>query len=92
MKMAFLFEGSGVTPEQYDQILEKLNLGGKAAPGGIFHVAGPMKGGGMRVVDVWESAEIADKFYKERLTPIMQELGLAQPKITPFPVHNILQP
>lgn len=91
MKMAFLFQADNITEEQYNQIIEKLDLGGKTAPGGIFHIAG-FVGGGIKVVDVWESGEIADKFYKERLTPIFQELGISQPKITPIPVHNILQP
>ena len=56
MALAFLLEFPGVTQEQYDKVLEKLQLGGKTYQGGIFHVAGPMEGG-WRVVDVWESEE-----------------------------------
>ena len=87
MKMAFLIEGTGVTPEQYDQIVEKLNLGGKAAPGGIFHIAGPMEGG-MRVVDVWESREAFIEFSKT-LLPIIEKTGVNVPEPTILPAYYV---
>jgi hypothetical protein len=52
MAVAMLLEWPGVTLEQYDAVVRDLDLGGKAGPGGIFHVAGPGEGG-LRVVDVW---------------------------------------
>ena len=89
MPIAIIFEFSGGTLEQYDKVLKRMNLGGKTAPGGIFHVCGAMEGG-IRVVDVWESQEAFDKFAKEQIMPITQEFGLPQPKMTIWPVHNIL--
>jgi quinol monooxygenase YgiN len=91
MALAFLFELPGTTQEQYDQVIEKLQLGGRTYPGQLFHVAGPMEGG-WRVVDVWESQEAADKFLQAKLGQAFQEVGIAptQPKV--WPVHNILRP
>jgi len=91
MALAFLLEFPGVTQEQYDQVIEKLQLGGKTYQGGIFHVAGPMEGG-WRVVDVWESQEAFDRFFQAKLGQALQEVGVAPPQPKVWPVHNILRP
>jgi hypothetical protein len=90
MAIAIVFEIPGVTKEQYDAVINKLHLDGKTAPGGIFHVAGPMEGG-WRVVDVWESEVAFHAFFKAKLQKALQEAGVPplQPKI--FPVHNTLK-
>ena len=91
MALAFLLEFPGVTQEQYDKVLEKLQLGGKTYQGGIFHVAGPMEGG-WRVVDVWESQEAFDRFFQAKLGQALQEAGIAPPQPKVWLVHNILRP
>ena len=90
MAIGILIEIPGGTQKHYDKVMDKLQLGGKPAPGGIFHVAGPMEGG-WRVVDVWESKEAFDHFFKTKLGKAIQEAGVPpfQPKV--FPVHNTLQ-
>jgi len=92
MAIAVLMEFPVGTVEQYDAVIEEMNLGGKPGPGGIFHVAGPMEGGGMRIVDVWESQEAMEKFAGEQIMPITQKHGLAPPTVTVWPVHNTLTP
>lgn len=89
MAIALLLEFPGAGQQLYDQIVQELKLGGRLAKGGIFHVSGPMDGG-MRIVDVWESQEAFDTFQRDRLGPIAQKLGLAVPKVTVWPVHNML--
>jgi hypothetical protein len=92
MAIAFMLEFPGATLEQYDKVLELMNLGGKTAPHGIFHVSGPMDGG-VRVVDVWESAEAFEKFSQEQIAPLTKQAGFtAPPKVTSWPVHNMLTP
>ena len=60
-----------------------------ALPEGLIsHVAGPTDSG-MLVVDVWESPEALERFAKERLGPVLAELGApagTEPRV--FPVHN----
>jgi hypothetical protein len=90
MAIGILIEIPGGTKEQYDAVLKKLNLNGKVAPGGLYHVAGPMEGG-WRVVDVWESEEHFHTFFHAKLGKAIAEAGLPplQPKF--FPVHNTLK-
>ena len=90
MAKAFMLEFPGGTLEQYDQVVEGLNLGGKTAPGGILHFAGIVDGN-LRVVDVWESQEVFDKFTQEKTIPLMKKFNLPMPKIISWQVHNILK-
>ena len=87
MAIAFLLEFSGVTSDQYDRVMEKLDLGGKMASGGRFHIAGPTDDG-WRVVDMWDSQEDFDRFFADKLGAALQAVGMPEPKITTWPVHN----
>src|SRR4051812_29408096 len=66
----------GVSPEQYDGVLEELGLDENGPDGGLFHVAGFADDGSLRVTDVWESAEAFGQFQQERLEPAVQKGGI----------------
>lgn len=52
------------------------------------HVAAHKEGGGMVIVDLWESPEAFGKFAEEQIAPSSEEVGLGpiEPRIVP--VHN----
>jgi hypothetical protein len=85
MAVGVIFELPGVTQEQYDTASEQIDPAGPME-GCLVHVAGPMEGG-WRVVEVWESQEAADRFFRERLQSVMGQVGITpvEPKV--FPVH-----
>jgi hypothetical protein len=92
MAVAFLVDASGTTQERYDQVIETLQRAGITAQGRIFHVAGPMEGGGWRVVEVWESQEAVNTFFQEQLMPALQAIdnsGITTLQQV-WPVHNML--
>jgi len=91
MPIARIFDGKGWTPEQYDKLISKMNLGGKSAPGVLFHWAAQTDDG-VRAVDVYESREAADRLVQEQVGPAAAELGLPLPEISEFEVHAILTP
>ena len=89
MAVALLTETPGGTKEQYDQVIQETGQAGEQlAPGQLVFFAGPVEGGWM-VVTVWESQEVAEKFFNENVKPARQKAGLPDvvPKI--FPVHNL---
>jgi hypothetical protein len=90
MAIGIVIEIPGGTKQQHDAVLEKLALGGKTAPGGIFHVAGPMEGG-WRVVDVWESEQAFQAFFQAKLGKALEEVGVPKFQAKIFPVHNTLK-
>ncbi len=90
MAVAMILDWPGVTQEQYDKVIDSMDLGGRAAAGGYFHVAGPYEGG-WRAVDVWESEETADAFFAQH-TQAFMDAGVPPPNRQVWPVHNTLTP
>jgi hypothetical protein len=86
MAVAILFEAPGVTQEQYDATLRE--VGTDLQPEQIFHLAGPMENG-WRVLDVWETQEALDTFFREKLGPAMQNAGIPEVPVKVFEVYNM---
>lgn len=94
MVVAVQLDFEGATLEQYDQVCQKMGLTpkGPGPAGAISHFA-TMTDAGLRVVDVWESREVFDKFAQEQIGPFSQEVGItAQPSMQFFDVHNYFTP
>lgn len=94
MAIAVQLDFKGATLEQYDQVIQKMGFrpAGPGAPGGISHWV-TKTADGIRVVDVWESREIFEKFSEEKIGPISQEVGFpGAPDVQLFEVHNYLTP
>ena len=92
MPVAVVMQFKGGTLEQYDQVIEKMGFepGGPGAPGGLFHWV-TVTDDGLRVVDVWETAEQFQQFADEKIGPISQAVGIAgPPEVTFHDVHNYL--
>ena len=89
MPVAFMLDFPDGTHEQYDAVVEKMQLDGQLPPGALFHVAGAGPSGGLRVVDVWESDAAFQAFQDEKIRPITAESGLMPPEILRFEVDNV---
>ena len=91
MAMAQLLEFHGGTEEQYHDLHLEVAPEGKLAPGALFHIGGPIENG-WRVVNVWETQDAAQTFFRERLFPILQKHGLGTPDSqTWWPVDNLMK-
>src|SRR3954452_23641716 len=82
MAVAFILDFDNGDPQKYEQVVERMGLDGRGAPGALFHAAGPGPDGGWRVCDVWESDDAFNAFAAEKIIPITQEAGLNAPAIT----------
>ena len=80
MAIAFLIEVPGLTQEQGEALLREVVPDRKPPAGQILHIEGPMEGGGLRVVDVWESEEAFTTFIRDQLMPAVQRLGIPFPE------------
>jgi hypothetical protein len=81
----------GATTDQYDKVLELMGLtSGNLPPGAISHWVSKTDDG-LKIVDVWESREMFDRFAQEHIGPKSQQAGITeQPKMTYHDVHNHL--
>jgi hypothetical protein len=93
-----VFDFPGVTSQQYDQLCRSLTHGAplttlaelrRAGYQVVAHIAGPTPDGGWRVVDAWESDEALEAF-REKLAPLLDQLGI--PRVAPqvVPIHNVV--
>jgi hypothetical protein len=89
MAIGLILDFEGGTLDQYDQVVEKMDLGGKVPDGAHFHWVAKTDDG-VRVVDVWEDPAKFEAFAAEKIGPLSAEAGLGEPKITQYEVHNIL--
>jgi hypothetical protein len=92
MPVAVVMEFKDGTLEQYDAVIERMGFepGGAGAPGGLFHWV-TQTDDGIRVTDVWESAEQFQQFADERIGPITQEVGVpGPPELSFHDLHNYL--
>ncbi len=95
MKIGILMDVPGGTQAQYDETMRNLGLAlGQSEEGwpkGILsHTAGPIKNG-WRVVDIWESRDDFQKFFKERLGAAVKKAGLPAFEPQFFDVYNTRQ-
>ena len=89
MSIGLIFNAAGVTQAQYDQVANELHPDHKMPAGMQYHVAGP-SADGWRVVEVWESQEAADNYFKNTLGAALEKANIsARPEV--FPVHATMQ-
>ncbi len=92
MAVVIFMEWDGVTLEHYEALRKLVNWEGNPAEGGMFHVAAIMDKG-LRVTDLWQSAEAFQSFVEQRLMPGVQQLGIpGQPQVEIYPVHALFTP
>ena len=88
----------GVGAEQYDAVSNQMGIANKPPEGLIFHSAGELDGR-FQVFNVWETAEHADRFVRERLRPAQVEV-LGEERVAAMPdaenvdiaIHNYVVP
>ncbi len=80
MAVAFILDFDATTAAQYDAVVVDMQLGGRTAPGGLYHGAGATPAG-WRVVDVWDSDEAFREFARTKIGPITAAHGMPEPVV-----------
>ncbi|HMC99318.1 MAG TPA: hypothetical protein VKH37_04165 [Ferruginibacter sp.] len=92
MKIMMIMKWDGVTSQQYDNLRGIVKWETDHPKGALFHAAA-FDNDGIRVTDLWESAEEFNSFVHERLMPGTAQLGIAgQPQVEICPLHSIFVP
>jgi hypothetical protein len=71
MAVGLIFDGPGVTQDQYEQVFNEVIPDGQAPAGLVYH-AGGLSEDGICVLEVWESQEAIDHFFQEKLGQALQ--------------------
>ena len=88
MPVVMYMEWDGITPEQYNEARSKVGWEVDVPAGAILHVP-CFTDSGIRVVDVWKSAEDFQAFADGRLMPAVLEIGITgEPRVDIRPLHE----
>lgn len=80
------------TEEQYEQVRRIADWEGVRPEGAKLHVCG-FADDGMRILDIWESAEAFNSWFEQAIGPAVQEVGVeGQPEVLMFPLHGVYAP
>lgn len=80
MAVGIIFDGVGVSQEQYQQVFDEVIPNRQPPPGLLTHHAGPTVDG-FCVIETWESQEALQQFFREQLGGALQRAGITvQPK------------
>jgi heme-degrading monooxygenase HmoA len=86
MAIGLLFDGVGVSQDQYEQVFNQVMPNGQRPPGLLTHHAGPTEDS-FCVIETWESQETVQRFFEERLGAALAAAKIqVQPKL--FEVVN----
>lgn len=89
MSVAMHMKWAGVTPEQYNKVRELTEQDNSHPKGGLFHAVW-FDGSGIRITDVWESADDFNNFVQTRLMKATAEAGIqGQPEVEIHPLHTM---
>ena len=91
MAVGIKLDFAGATLDQYDEVMKLMNLtpGGATPADALFHWVAKTDDG-ICVIDVWKTREAFDKFAQEQIGPFSAQVGLGEPKMEFFDVHNYL--
>ncbi len=89
MAVALFMRWPGVTSDQYDSVMARLDLDTNPAAGGVLHLAA-LTDEGLEVCDVWQTEQAFHGFLQHRLLPIASELDIeGTPEIRLVPLRNL---
>jgi hypothetical protein len=92
MAVVIVNEMEGGGQDLYEQVNPKVMEGGALPDGCQLHIAGPYENG-WRVITVWDSEELFQRFREEELIPAIREAGGEDrivPSISAHPVHKLM--
>jgi hypothetical protein len=81
-----------ITPDEYDQMRERLGIVDTPPPGASFHVAAIGEDGKVRIIEVWDTREQAEA-WGEKVMAARTEAGFGDgpPSIEYLEVHSTVQ-
>ena len=75
MAVGQIFQGTGVSQDQYQQVFDQVAPDGQLQPGMLSHTAG-VGPDGVFVFEGWESQDAVQRFFAEQLGQALQQANI----------------
>ena len=89
MAIIAMFTGKGFTKDMYEKLRQEVGWETEPIDGWIMHAVGFDESGELHMINIWESTEKMKEGFVSRLMPVMQKIGIPEPRVEIYPVHNI---
>jgi hypothetical protein len=80
MAVVYMSEMAGASRDMIEAVTKEMDVESNPPTGMLIHTASELPGGGIRIIDVWDSRESHQAFARDRLGPalgkIAQQLGV----------------
>jgi hypothetical protein len=82
---------TGVSPEQYERVRDKVGARDNPPDGGQLHIAAKRTDGTIRIIEVWDTREQAEAF-GEKVRAAREEMGVggAMPPVEYLELHTLM--
>jgi hypothetical protein len=84
---------TGVSPEQYEKVRDKVGARDNPPDGGQLHIAAKADDGTIRIIEVWDTREQAEAF-GEKVRAAREEMGVGSPMppVEYLELHALMMP
>lgn len=89
MAIIAIFTGEGFTKSMYEKLRQEVGWETEPIDGWIVHVVRFDESGELHMINVWESTEKMREGFISRLLPVMQKIGIPEPRAEIYPTHNV---
>ncbi len=84
-----IFTGKGFTKEMYDRLRKEVDWEGRKIDGWMAHAVRFDESGELHMINIWESVEKMNEGFVSRLMPVMQKIGIPEPRAEVYPAYNV---
>ena len=89
MKIIAFITGRGFTKDMYDRLRQEVGWETEPVDGWIAHAVRFDESGELHMVNIWESQEKLEEAFASRLRPVMQKIGIPEPRGEVYPAYNV---
>jgi len=89
MAIIAVFTGKGFTKDMYEKLRQEVGWETEPIDGWMMHAVRFDESGELHMINIWESTEKMKEGFVSRLMPVMQKIGIPEPRAEVYPAYNV---
>ena len=89
MAIIAIFTGKGFTKDMYEMPRQEVEWETEPIDGWIIHAVCIDQSGNIRMTNICESSQNMKDGFVSRFIPVMQRIGIPEPRAEVYPAHNV---
>ena len=89
MTVIAIITGNGFTKDMYDRLRQEVGWESEKFDGWIMHAVRFDESGDLHMINIWESTEIMNQTFANRLMPVMRKIGIPEPRVEVYPAYSV---